>query len=126
MKQTLFLFAVLFYSFTGFAQETKADITKKIETSKKKNATVLIQEEKGKFKLYAVYGKESQLTELYAIDNNGKKVEPQYMKGKKKLDLVLGEGKFEDTVKCSACVTINGHTACYPIDCSKLPNGNIK
>jgi hypothetical protein len=103
----------LVLSIQGKAQAS-VDISKKIETSKKQEGVALIHTEKGKFKLYASYGK-NKLTSLYAIDGTGEKIGATYK-----------ENPAAKGVTCVVCVIVLGKSTCYLISCDQVPSPKDK
>ena len=69
---------------------------------------------KGKFKLYASYGK-NKLADLYAINNNGKRIDVMYKKR-----------QGTNAVLCVVCVFVNGESTCFKISCDDVPAPKAK
>ena len=93
--------------FGANAQSPATNINAKVEAVRKANGTVLVHTEEGKFKVYASF-KKSKVTEYYAMDMNGNRINPSYPASK--------EG-----VTCYVCIESPGGTFCYNIDCKDIP-----
>jgi len=93
--------------FGANAQSPATNINAKVEAGRKTNGTVLVHTEEKKFKVYASF-KKSKVTDLYAIDMNGNRINPTYSASK-------------GGVTCMICIESPGGTFCYTIDCKDIP-----
>jgi hypothetical protein len=112
MKKIIFIFIAIIFLHAGVkAQSDTIYLPIKAESRIKKNGTSLLHTVKGKFKLYAtsVNGK---ITEYYAVDGNGKRIESTS---------VLKKSKIGDPVgTCSKCIQMPDGTYCKTIACPSV------
>jgi len=112
MKKITFLLVTIIFLHAGVkAQADTIYLPTKAENRIKKNGTSLLHTVKGKFKLYAtsVNGK---ITEYYAVDENGKRVETTS---------VLKKSAIGDPVgACFKCIQMPDGTYCRTIACPSV------
>lgn len=119
MKRLIIPVIILLITSRVCAQKTDAiDITSIVAEKKKENGSALIIESSGKCSLYAKY-KNSKLTEFYAKDASGKK-----------LEVVLhNTSGTKDRPKqfCQVCTMLGDYVIdCYLISCDNLPKPKDK
>ena len=88
---------------------TALNLNSQVNRARKANGTALIHTEQGRFRLYATFAN-NKVSGYYAIDQNGKKINPVYPTG------------GAQALFCQVCINSGGtNQTCYEVDCSKIP-----
>jgi hypothetical protein len=108
----LLAFSILLFATNkeSISQSSPVDISAKIEANNKQNGESPIYKDEGKYTLYASYS-QKKLTGLYAINNDGKKIDVTYKKEK--------DGTGSES--CFACINFLGLIICHKISCGQVP-----
>ena len=116
MKKAFLATASLFFIMVANAQlrwGSTTNITKAVDQFRKPNGTTLLRTDGG-IKLYATF-KNSKVSEYYAIDGNGKRIDPTYSASK------------TAPIACSFCIKTWDPVKkeiveiCYAVDCKNIP-----
>jgi hypothetical protein len=111
MKKIFLATASLFFIMAANAQlrwGTTTNITKAVDRCRKPNGSALVRTD-GAIKLYATF-KDSKVSGYYAIDGNGKRIDPTNSSSKK------------DANMCVFCIYLDGGgQICYEVDCKNIP-----
>lgn len=110
-KVTFLLITVIFFHAVVKAQSDTIYLPIKAESRIKKNGTSLLHTVKGKFKLYA-NSVNDKVTEYYAVDENGKRIETIS---------VVNRSKIGDPVgTCFKCIQMPDGLYCKTIACPSI------